>query len=282
MSQPRRFLPWFLGVVSVLSVAAVLAAAEIEADASAYTPIGKIVSNPELPAIDGAKQKPILAGKVTILFFFRPDKEYSRLNLKGMADCDARFTGKPIQITGIVPARFTPDETRTVVKEAGARFPILFDTDEAVYTEIGVAQHPAAAVVDREGKLSEYQPFTKLNFCELVEARARHVLGELSDEQLKAVLNPKAEVFSGDASAAARHVKMAELLLGQGKAKEAVEQGRIAVQKASSSGPAHAVLGAALAATGDCRAAMAEFEAALKLDAADARALEGKSRCAGK
>lgn len=255
---------------------------DTETDASAYTPIGKALSNPELPALDGTRRKAIQPGKVAILFFFRPDKDYSKLNLKGMADCDARFAGKAIQVTGIVPERFGADVTKPVVAEAGAKFAILFDTGDALYTEVGVAQHPAAAIVDRDGKLAEYQPFTKLNFCELVEIRARHVLGEVSEAEMQAVVNPQAGVFQGDASASSRHVKMAEMFLSQGKAKEASEQGRLAVEKAPSSAAAHSVLGAALAAAGDCKGAVAEFDAALKADPKDARAADGKKGCAGK
>jgi Flp pilus assembly protein TadD len=42
------------------------------------------------------------------------------------------------------------------------------------------------------------------------------------------------------------------------------------------------VLGAALQASGDCKEASREFEKAIALDAADARAKSGRQDCAGK
>ena len=84
------------------------------------------------------------------------------------------------------------------------------------------------------------------------------------------------------AAVAGRYVKMAEAFLKSGSPDKAVEQARTAVEKGSDLAAAHAILGSALAANGDCKGARASFESALKLDKADARALEGLKACEGK
>ena len=279
MSRRRSSASALLSTCLLLSLAAV---AESGSEASASTPMGAVITNPELAAVAGGKRTPQGSEAANVLVFFRPDKEASVASLKGLAACEKRTAGKSVRWTGIVPDKTSLDQAKAAVAEAGIAMPVLVDAGDALYVELGIAQHPAVAITDKDHKLLQFQPYTKLNFCELVDGRVRLVLKEISATDFEKIQNPASTKVGGEASVAGRYVKMAEAFLKSGSPDKAVEQARTAVEKGSDLAAAHAILGSALAANGDCKGARASFESALKLDKADARALEGLKACEGK
>jgi tetratricopeptide (TPR) repeat protein len=244
--------------------------------------MGAIVSNPELAVVGGEKRFVQGSDGVNVLVFFRPDKDYAMATMKGLAACEKRTAGKPVRWTAIAGERFTADQLKAAQAESGIAMPILVDAGDALYVELGIAQVPVVAITDKTRKLVQFQPFTKLNFCELVEGRIRLVLGEITQVEFDKLLDPASTKVGGEASLSGRHVKMAEILLKSGSNDKALEQARIAVEKGPEIAAAHSVLGAALAATGDCKGATAAFGEALKRDPNDGRAVEGKKGCEGK
>ena len=276
----RRPLPcWTSPAFLLLALSAV---GEVGGEPSTNTPMGAVVSNPELAAAAGGKRTPQGAEAANVLVFFRPDKESSVQTLKGLAPCEKRTAGKSVRWTGIVSDKYPLDQVKAAQAETGVQMPILVDAGDALYVELGIAQLPAVAITDRAHKLVQFQPFTKLNFCELVDGRVRLVIKEITEADFEKIQNPASTRIGGDASVAGRHVKMAEAYLKAAAPDKAVDQARIGVEKAPELAAAHAMLGSALAASGDCKGARAAFDQALKLDPADARALEGKKGCEGK
>ena len=269
-------------VLCVFLLAAASALGQAAGEASASTPMGAVISNPELAAIAGGKRAVQGTEAANVLVFFRPDRDYDLATLKGLAACEKRSAGKSVRWTGIVSDRFPADQVKSAVSGSGIAMPVLVDAGETFYVELGIAQLPAVAITDKDHRLVQFQPFTKLNFCELVDARVRLVLKEITEADLAKVQNPESTKVGGEASVAGRYVKMAEAFLKSGAVDKAVEQAKTAVEKAPELAAAHAVLGAALAASGDCKTATASFDRALKLDPVEARALEGKKGCAGK
>jgi tetratricopeptide (TPR) repeat protein len=251
-------------------------------EASAHTPMGAVISNPELAVVGGGKRAVQGTDGVNVLVFFRPDKDYNLSTLKGLAACEKRTAGKPVRWTGVVGERFPAEQVRAAQAETGIAMPVVVDAGDALYVELGLAQLPVVAITDKTRKLVQFQPFTKLNFCELVDGRIRLALGEITDADFEKLLNPASTRVGGDASVAGRHLKMAEVLLKSGSGEKALEQAKIAVEKAPDLAAAHSVLGTALQATGDCKGALVAFDQALKLDPADARAAEGKKGCGTK
>jgi tetratricopeptide (TPR) repeat protein len=142
--------------------------------------------------------------------------------------------------------------------------------------------HPTVAVLDKEHRLVQFQPYSKLNFCESVLVRIRHVLGEVDDKGLARGLDPAADQEKGNTAAARRDLKLAELLLKGGNLDKALEVAKKGVSNDPKSAAAQALLGQIHAAKGDCAEANRAFEAALKLDPSEARAKTGQSTCAGK
>lgn len=252
------------------------------ADASAATPIGATIASRDLAVAGESGKKPAIDGsQVNVLVFFRADKEYSRLGLKELAPCVARTAGKPVRWVTVTSPGQPADASAAAVREAGLAVPVLVDEGDAYYVELGVSQLPAVAVFEKGRKLASFQTFTKLNFCEHVFTLVRQALGEITEAEAKAEFDPTPIPIKGEASVAMRHVKKAQLLLRGGDAAKAAAAAREAVAADEKLAAAHSVLGASLAAAGDCAAATASFEKALALDPADARALQGKTDCAG-
>lgn len=270
------------GLSAALALLTLAALAEGGGKASTRTEIGAVVSNPELPSLAGGKARPQEAVNVNVLVFFRPDTDYSKETLAGLAACEKRTAGKPVRWVGIASDRFPIDQVRDAVKASGIAMPVLVDTADALATEIAVAQLPAVAFTDKDRKLVAYQPFMKLNFCEVVEARVRFLLGEIGEAELNAAANPAATKIGGEGSVARRHVKLAEAFLGSGNLEKALESARAAVQHGPDLSAAHSVLGECLRRSGNCKEAVPEFDKALSIDPSDARAKDGKKECAGK
>ena len=277
MNRPKNHC-----LVGWLAFATLATAAEEAGHASTRTPMGAVLSNPELASLAGGKARPQQDVDLNILVFFRPDKDFSRETLKGLAACEKRTAGKPVHWAAIVADRYTAGQVKSAVAEAGIAMPVLIDVGEALSNEVAVAQLPAVAFTDKGKKLVAYQPYTRLNFCELVDARIRLLLNEITEAEFSARANPVSTKIGGETSVAGRHAKMAEALLEAGKNDKALESARLAVQHDATLAAAHSVLGACLRAAGNCKEATAAFDKALALDPKDARARAGKTACAGK
>ena len=271
--------PWLSSVCLLLTMSAL---GEEGSEASTNTPMGMVISNPELAVVGGGKRTPQGPEAANVFVFFRPDKDASVATLKGLAPCEKRTAGKSVRWTGIVSDKYSAEQVKAAQAETGVAMPILVDAGDALYVELGIAQLPAVAITDKDHRLVQFQPFTKLNFCELVDGRVRLVIKEITEADFEKIQNPASTKIGGEASVAGRHVKMAEAYLKAGSPDKAVEQAKIGIEKAPELAAAHAMLGSALAAAGDCKAARAAFDQALKLDPADARAVEGKKGCEGK
>lgn len=250
------------------------------AEASAATPLGAVItSRPLAVAGESAKKAALEDGSVNVLVFFHPEKEYSRLGLAQLVPCVAKTAGKPVRWATVASSTLPAEASLAAVRNAGLTLPVLLDEGDAYYAELGLSQLPAVVIFDKGRKLAVLQTFTKLNFCDHVYTQVRRTLGEISEAEAKADLDPTPIPIKGEASAAMRHVKKAQLLLRNGDAEKALVSAREAVALDDKLAAAHATLGSCLAAAGDCEAAKVAFEKALAIDPADARALEGKKGC---
>jgi tetratricopeptide (TPR) repeat protein len=133
-------------------------------------------------------------------------------------------------------------------------------------------------IADRAGRLLAYEHYRRINFKEIVLARLRVALGELGEADMARVLEPERAGSGGPGAEARRHLALARALWKRQNGPKALE----ALEKSLAAGPsaaAWALKGQILAAGGDCRAALPAFQTALKIDPAEAVALQGTSGC---
>lgn len=272
-----------LAAAAILSLAALLttpSAARGEGDRRVQ--IGDTIDDVELPTLDGRKDRLLARGvKANVFVFFRPEQEHSLETLKELAACEVEFRSKPVRFVGIVSDAFTADEVRAVVKESGVRMPVLVDTADALYGKLGVRLHPLIGIVDARRKLTAWEPFRKINYCERTRVRVRYLLGEVSEAEIARVDQPEESNTRSEDGVARRHLNFARMLHQMGEHQEALAE----VQKAlliSPSAAAYALQGEILAALGKCPDATRAFEAALRMEPGNAVAQAKKrSSCGG-
>jgi len=268
-----------LGAVTLAALVASLATA---GDAAAFTNVqeGQAVADAVLPRLDGGSDHVLGGARVNVFVFFRPGQDHSLDILTRLAAMERELAAKPVRWVAIVSDDYPAEDARATVREAGIRMPVLVDKGNVYYGKLGVRLHPVVGIADRSGVLAAYEHFRKINMEERIRAHIRRLLGEITDAEVKAVEEPARAEEGGDALAAKRQVNLARALLKVSSWEKALEHARKASEKDPRLATAHAVAGQALFAKQGCAAALAEFEAALRLDPLEPAALAGRKACA--
>ena len=273
MTLPKR--------ITLLAVAA-LAFPPLFAHAVAMT--GQPVADVEMKSLAGPKEKMLQAkAKATVIVFFRTGQERSEGALKEMARCEKELAGKPVRWAAIVSSVEAADAVKAEVQQSGIAMTVLFDENDALYQQLEVRQHPTIVILDAQRKVVASEGYRQLDFCDVVKARVRFVLGELTQAELDKVLNPPVSALPGQdpMKKAMRDVNMARKLIAMESYDGAIQ----ACQKALSLAPvadAYAVMGDAYRKQGNCAEARKAYGSALQLKADEPSALEGQKACAGK
>lgn len=266
-----RFLA---GLAAALATAGAAPAGELQP--------GDPVPNEELPTLDGGKVA-LLSRKslANVFVFVRPGHERSVDTLRQMAGCEKELAGKPVYWVAVVSDSYPAEEVRGMVRESGARMPVLVDRGDALYSRLGVRLHPVVGLADSRHRLVAWQPYTRVNYCEAIKARIRFLLGEIGEAELEKALHPPVATMPGadPAKVGMRDVHLGRRQLEQKLYDKALGSANKALERDPELAAAYALMGEVHVARGNCGAAMAAFAEALKRDPADARALAGKKSC---
>ena len=250
---------------------------------AAHAAVGTPVADVDLPLKEGSGKVPLLgAGQASVLVFFRPDQGRSRAALRDLAQCRKALAGKPARWVSLVPESAPAEPVAAMVRESGFDLPVLSDSGDGVYASLGLSLHPVVVIVDRDRKLAAFEPFRSVSFCDVVSAQLRYVLREISQEELRAALDPQPSMQSGPASGGKRYRSLAEALLKTGNHDKAIQNARKSIELEPGSADGHALLGRILLSKGDCPAAVRAFDAALVLDKSSVPARNGIADCARK
>jgi tetratricopeptide (TPR) repeat protein len=243
---------------------------------------GAKVAEEDLPALGGGARHPFLApGEVSVFAFVRPGQDHSAETLLHLAELEREFPSTKVVFVAVVSDQAPEEEVRNLVRSAGARMPVLVDVGDRLYGRLGVRLHPMVGIVDRGGRLVAWEPFHKVNESEVLRARIREALGELSPAEALAALAPPRATMPGDDSRAVsrRDVNLGKMLLDRKNYEQALQAAKRALERDPSSAAAHALAGGALAGMGKCAEALPELDRALELDPHAAAALEAKKGC---
>lgn len=251
----------------------------LHAACAAHAQAGTPVPDREMRTAGGGKDRLLGDVGANVLVFFRPGQPRSGKALKELAQCQQGLAGKSIRWVAVMSDDSDTAAAAELVRGSKFGAPVLVDESDALYGSLGMALHPVLVIVDRDRKLAAFEPYRSVNFCEIATAHIRHVLREISDDALRAALEPPQATQGGVVQAARRLAGLAEKLLGDGKLDKALDYARQSVEKDAASASTHALLGDILAARGNCAEALPAFEKALSIDAANARAMAGSARC---
>jgi tetratricopeptide (TPR) repeat protein len=263
-----------------LPLLVVLALAPLGAHAHAET--GTPVDNVEMKTLSGGKARLLSArAKANVVIFFRPNQERSLDALKQMAACEREFSGKPVHWVAVVSSSAEPEEVRTTVAQAGLSADVLVDENDALYDKLGIRLHPMVALVDQKFRLAAVEMYRQVEYCDIIRARIKILLGEADQAALDKAINPEKSALPGrddPQRKAMRDVNLARRMLEIGQPDLAMKSAQRALEIAPVA-EAYAVMGDAWQKKGNCAAARKAYDSALKLDPKDARAIAGQKAC---
>jgi tetratricopeptide (TPR) repeat protein len=236
--------------------------------AFANVPIGAVVDNDVLPVFTGGEQSLLGEAGVSVFIFFKPGLEHSNQAMSQIAALENELAGRQVHWCAIVSDRVPRAEVEAAVKAAGLRMPVLIDRGDKLYGKLGAVLHPVAGITDANHRLVAYQPFAKVNYPAIIRAHIRHALGEISDAELAAVLNPVAAPLGGDVSVAHRYLRLAEKQFQTTNSDQALANVRKSLDK-NPTAEAYSLQGRILQAQGKPDEAAAAFASAHKLDSND-------------
>ena len=265
---------------SSLVLLAVLALSPL--GAQAHAEVGTAIDNVELKTIAGGKEKLLSSrARANVMIFFRPSQDRSVDALRQMAQCEKDLAGKPVHWVAIVSSTEPADGVKEVVAQTGLAMPVLIDDGDALYDKLGVRLHPMIAIADGKFTVAAMEMYRQIEFCDIIKARIRYVIGEIDQAALDQVLNPQRSSLPGEdmAKKAMRDVNMARKLIDLDQADKAIERCQRALELSPNVAAAHAVMGDAYAKMGDCAKAKASWQSAAKLDAKAAASPEWSKKC---
>jgi tetratricopeptide (TPR) repeat protein len=276
MFMPSRFTLFALPLLSLLALSPVWTRARAEP--------GTMVENVELKTLAGGKER-LLSNKVkaNVFVFFRPNNERSLDALKQMAGCEKEFTGKPVRWVAIVSSSENPEEVKPMVALSGIKMSVLIDEGDVLYDKLGVRLHPMVGIVDGKFKLLAMEQYRQIEYCDIIRGRIKVALGEMTVAELEKLENPDKSIMPGDdpMKKALRDVNMARRLYEIGQYEKAIVRAKKALEIAPVA-KGFSLQALSLAKLNRCAEALPLADQAVKLDPADAWAVETKAACAGK
>lgn len=249
--------------------------------AHARAETGTSIENVELRTLTGGREK-LLSAKVkaNVFVFFRTGQDRSLDALKQMATCEKELASKPIRWAAVVSDSEAIADVKAMVAEAGIQMPVLIDEGDQLYNSLGIRLHPIVGIADGKFVLSALEPYRQIEYCEVLKARIKLLLGEMDQATLDKTLNPEKSALPGadPMKKAMRDVNMARRLFEIGQYGDSVKFAEKAVLVAPVA-EAFTLMGKSYAKLGKCPEAVRAFESALKLDPKDADAATGKATC---
>lgn len=217
-----------------------------------------------------------LQGKAVVMAFLRQGQEKSTRALEGLSKVAEAFQDR----AAVVAVVLNPGDGDAAAwaESAGARFPILLDSNQDAYARFGVVVAPSTGVLDPAGVfVGEVDGHTH-GFEGDVTALVKTALGEAPAEEAPETVEAPGK--SAERKIAERHLQKARLLIKRKMTDKALAPAREAVQADDTFGEAHVLLGTLLLDVSDDNAAEAlpHFERALEIDGRNQEASVGKAR----
>jgi tetratricopeptide (TPR) repeat protein len=211
-------------------------------------------------SLDGQK------GNIIVLAFWKQDDDKSSNMLTDLSRISQEFQDKDVTFLAINGDKASERQIgeMALAKEPSCLF--ASDPDLTAYSTLGILVLPTTLIVGPDGKLAFIQDLYSRNFYTQTRAYVRFLLGEITQEQLNAELDPGRSVKLSPARIKAeRYVSLGRVLLDikeKAKAREALKK---AVEADPSFPEPHLLLAGLCLEDKELRGAGAELEQALIL-----------------
>ena len=205
-------------------------------------------------------------GKIIVLAFWKHDDDKSSKMLTDLSRVSQECQDKDVTFLAINGDKASERQIgeMALAKEPSCLF--ASDPDLTAYSTLGILVLPTTLIVGPDGKLAFIQDLYSRNFYTQTRAYVRFLLGEITQEQLNAELDPGRSVKLSPARIKAeRYVSLGRVLLDikeKAKAREALKK---AVEADPSFPEPHLLLAGLCLEDKELRGAGAELEQALIL-----------------
>jgi peroxiredoxin len=167
-------------------------------------------------------------GRIIVLAFWKQNDDKSSKMLTDLSRISEEFQGKKVTLLAINGDKATDKQVGEMAREKKLGCSFASDPDLAVYSSLGILVLPTTLIVGPDGKLAFIQDLYSRNFYAQTKAQVRFLLGEITEDELNAELDPgKSATISHARIKAERYVNMALVLLDlkeKTKAREALKK----------------------------------------------------------
>ncbi len=162
-------------------------------------------------------------GLVSVFAFVKSDHQRSENLILQWSRLQTDFADQPVHWTLIISDRHDTGEFAHWDSLApGAT--VLMDSGDQLYSQLGVVLTPTVGIADKNGLLQAYIPFRQINYPTTIKTHLKHVLGQISQEQMHQLLNPSGRAVDSLQAGAKRKLKLGRMLLNRGRVNSALAQ----------------------------------------------------------
>jgi tetratricopeptide (TPR) repeat protein len=206
-------------------------------------------------------------GKITVLVFWKQNDGKSCNMLTDLSRISQEFQGKDVTFLAINGDKASDRQIRELALSKKLTCLFASDPDLTTYSRLGIVVLPTTLIIGPDAKLAFIQDLYSRNFFTQTIAYVRFLLGEITQSQLDAELDPGMSVKVSPARIKAeRYVNLGRVLLDikeKEKAREALEK---AVEADPTFSEPHLLLAGLCLEDKEVRKAGTELEQALKLN----------------
>jgi peroxiredoxin len=217
-----------------------------------------------------------LAGRTTIIVFWRLDQPQSLSILEDLVRLRAAMPPEEVAIVGVVSGDTDRAEVARIATELEVTFPVLFDPDRELYAEFGVIVSPSAWFADSQGQLRFSYPGYRRDFSRVSRTDLAYLRGKISEEERAQRLSTRGSRPLQDEAGPATRQRLARRLLANGDREAAEQQLWIAWKDEPRLPEVGVELGLLQLEDGHNDQALAILEETLKITPEDPRCLGGK------
>jgi len=204
--------------------------------------------------------------KLVVLIYWRPNQDRSLLAIKEGQDIFARYRDKQVQFLGLIADDVNIDVVHNILIDNKIEYPVFIDSNRQVYGTYGIRVYPMTVIIDKTGKLAYDLPGHSLTYKNALEGHVRHILGEIDDMELQAMVSPHNIHIEESLLKAHRRYNLALKFVELRFFDYAIEIVKTSIEAEKDYAPSHQLLGYLYLNGNDSEKAFDEFNMALKLD----------------
>jgi tetratricopeptide (TPR) repeat protein len=130
-------------------------------------------------------------GENIALIYWKVDHNYSYKAIEDYGNIFKIYNKKGVKFIGISGETGDHEKVSKTVKDLKIKFPVLLDPNRTFLGSYGIRVYPTTLLIDRKGKLIHAIPGHPVLYNSILDGYLRYILGEINEEELKAVISPQ-------------------------------------------------------------------------------------------